>query len=78
MTVLPRRRHGAPAWSPYEQPHHPDPQRFAVGERVRHYDSAPWPGRVVRTLARDGLVEVDFGRRGLTVVAAEDLDRAPT
>ncbi len=75
MTLLPRWRHAAPSCPPYEQPHHPDPQRFVAGERVRHHHE-PWPGRVVRTLERDDLVEVDFGRHGLTDVAAEDLDRA--
>lgn len=60
---------------PYEQPHDPRPARFVAGERVRcEHDTRP--GRVVRALERDGLIEVDFGRHGITVVAAEDLQRA--
>ncbi len=77
MALLPPRPR-APGGRAYEQPHDPAPARFAPGERVRHHDSAPWPGHVVRMLARDGLVEVDFGRHGITVVAAEDLERAHT
>ncbi|MCP9491190.1 MAG: hypothetical protein MSC31_15135 [Solirubrobacteraceae bacterium MAG38_C4-C5] len=75
MTFPPRRRPAAPRWSPYEQPHDPEPACFVAGERVRHHHE-PRPGHVVRTLARDGLVEVDFGRHGLTVIAAEDLEPA--
>jgi hypothetical protein len=62
--------------SPYERPHQPEPHRFAAGERVSHHRgrSGPRPGRVVRTLEREGLVEVDFGRHGTTLVAADELE----
>jgi hypothetical protein len=61
---------------PYEQPHEPEPQHFATGERVNHHrPDGPRPGRVVRTLERDGLVEVDFERHGTTLVAADELER---
>ena len=75
MASLPGRRGEELRRPAYEQPHDPGPQQFAVGERVRHYDSAPWPGSVVKTLDCDGLVEVDFGRHGITIVAPEDLER---
>lgn len=62
--------------SPYEQAHRPEPQRFVPGERVSHH--APGgdvrPGRVLRTLEHDGLVEVDFGRHGTTLVDPGQLE----
>lgn len=63
--------------SPYEQPHRPEPQRFVPGVRVNHHgpDGDVRPGRVVRALEHDGLVEVDFGRHGTTTVAADELER---
>jgi hypothetical protein len=62
--------------SPYEQPDGGEPQRFAAGERVRHHGrDGHTPGRVVRTADREGLVEVDFGRQGTTLVAADELER---
>ena len=61
---------------PYELPHEPEPQRFTTGERVNHHcPDGPRPGRVVRTLEHEDIVEVDFGRHGTTLVAAEELER---
>jgi hypothetical protein len=63
--------------SPYEQPNRPEPRRFAAGERVNHH--APGgdvrPGHVLRTFEHDGLVEVDFGRHGTTLVDPDQLER---
>jgi hypothetical protein len=62
--------------SPYEQPHEPEPQRLATGERVNHHrPDGPRPGRVVRVLEREGVVEVEFDRHGTTFVAADELER---
>jgi hypothetical protein len=63
--------------SPYERPREPAPQRFAPGEPVSHHgpDGPSGPGRVVCTHAHDGLVEVDFGQHGTTLVAADQLER---
>jgi hypothetical protein len=65
--------------SPYEQAHRPEPRRFAAGERVSHH--APGgdvrSGRVLRTLEDDGLVEVDFGRHGTTLVDPDQLEPEP-
>lgn len=62
------------ARSPYEQPHEPEPARLAEGDRFRFHDGeGPRPGRVVRTLDQ-GFVEVDFGRYGRTVVAADEIE----
>ena len=62
--------------SPYEQPHEAEPQRFAAGERVRHHGpDGHRVGRVVRTADREEVVEVDFGRQGTTLVAADELER---
>ena len=62
--------------SPYEQPQERETERFATGERVRHHGSdGHRPGRVVRPADHEGLVEVDFGRRGTTLVAADALER---
>lgn len=62
--------------SPYEQPHETVPQHFAAGERVRHHRSdGHRPGRVVRPVDREGLVEVDFRRHGTSLVAADELER---
>jgi hypothetical protein len=63
--------------SPYEQPHEPEPQRLAAGERVTHHrpDGSSRPGRVVRAPDHQGLVEVDFGGRGSTLVAGDELER---
>jgi hypothetical protein len=62
--------------SAYEQPHEPEPQRLAAGERVRHHrPDGHRPGRVVRTADHEGLVEVDFGRHGASLVAADELER---
>ena len=72
MAILPG-RHQAPI--PYEQPHDPAPAHPVAGERVRHPDGGPGWGHVVRAMDRDGLVEVDFGRHGTTVLAAADLER---
>lgn len=64
--------------NPYEQPHEPSPARLAVGDHVVHDGlDGPRSGRVIEAPDRDGLVEVDFGRYGTTVVAAQDLDREP-
>jgi hypothetical protein len=64
---------------PYERPHEPEPQRFAIGERVSHHrPDGTRPGRVVRTLEQEGIVEVDFDRDGTTLVAAEELERGAT
>jgi hypothetical protein len=61
---------------PYEQPHEPEPQRFATGERVNHHrPDGPRPGRVVGTLEHEATVEVDFDRHGTTLVAADELER---
>ena len=61
--------------SPYEQPHQPEPQGFAAGERVNHLrPDGPRPGVVVRTLDEDALVEVDFGS-STTFVPVDELDR---
>lgn len=61
--------------SPYEQPHQPEPQRFAAGERVNHHrPEGPRPGVVVRTLDEEALVEVDFGS-STTLVALDELER---
>ena len=63
--------------SPYEQRHRPEPDRFTAGERVSHH--APGgdvrAGRVMRTHEHDGLVEVDFGHHGTTLVDAAQLER---
>jgi hypothetical protein len=62
--------------SPHEWPHEPEPQRFAAGERVRHHGpDGHRTGRVVRMADHGGLVEVDFGRRGISLVAADELER---
>jgi hypothetical protein len=72
--ALARKRLGLPG-SPYEHPHDPSLRRYAEGDRVRHQDgNGPRAGRVVRALDHEGLVEVDFGRQGTTVVAVEDLE----
>jgi hypothetical protein len=64
---------------PYEQPHDPEPHRFAAGDRVTHHGpDGPRAGWVLRTLEPDGLAEVDFGRHGTTVVAREELEPEPT
>lgn len=61
--------------SPYEQPHQPQPESFAEGERVNHHRSdGPRPGVVVRTLDDEALAEVDFGH-GSTLVAVDELER---
>jgi hypothetical protein len=63
--------------SPYECPHEPAPQAFTAGERVSHHGlgGRSRPGQVVRALEHEGLVEVDFGRHGTTLVAADELER---
>jgi hypothetical protein len=62
--------------SPYEQPHQRESERFAAGERVHHHGSdGQRPGRVVRPADHEGLVEVDFGRHGTSLVAADELER---
>jgi hypothetical protein len=61
--------------SPYEQPHDAQPERFAAGQRVRHHGSdGHRPGRVVRTADHEGLVEVDFGNHGTSLVATDELE----
>jgi hypothetical protein len=55
----------------------PKPQRFAAGERVSHHrpGGGSRPGRVVRVPDHHGLVELDFGRHGTTLVAEDELER---
>jgi hypothetical protein len=61
--------------SPYERPHQPEPQGFAAGEQVNHHGpDGPRPGVVVRTLAEDALVEVDF-EGSTTFVPLDELER---
>jgi hypothetical protein len=62
--------------SPYEQPHQPEPRQFAAGEPVSHHnpDGDVRPGRVVRADTTDGLVEVDFGPHGTSLVDPERLE----
>jgi hypothetical protein len=61
--------------SPYEQRHESELRRFVSGESVCHDDGdGPRPGRVVRTLDQEGLVEVDFGRSGTTIVGADAIE----
>jgi len=72
--ALARKRLGLPG-SPYEHPHEPEPRRFAEGERVRHHESdGTRAGRIVRTLDHEGLVEVDFGRDGTTLIAVDAVE----
>jgi hypothetical protein len=62
--------------SPYEQPHEPEPRRFVAGEHVRHHGpDGHRPGRVVRAADHEGLVEVDFGRHGTSLIAADELEQ---
>jgi hypothetical protein len=61
--------------APYEWPHQPEPTRLAEGQLVRHHErDGTRVGRIVHAVDLDGLVEVDFGRDGTTLVAAGDLE----
>ncbi len=61
--------------SPYEQPHIPSAGALSAGEAVRcHTPDEIRRGHVVRCLG-DGLVLVDFGRQGASVVEAALLER---
>jgi hypothetical protein len=72
--ALARKRLGLPG-SLYEQPHDPEPHRYAAGERVRHHDgNGPRAGRIVRMLDHEGLVEVDFGREGTSLVGIDEIE----
>jgi len=72
--ALARKRLGLPG-SPYEQPHDREPHRYAEGDHVRHHDgNGPRAGRIVRTLDHEGLVEVDFGRGGTTLVGVDEIE----
>ena len=47
----------------------------AEGDRVCHHDgTGPRSGRIVRMLDHEGLVEVDFGRGGTTLVGIDELE----
>ena len=59
----------------YEHPHEREPRRFAEGERVRRHESdGTRAGRIVRILDHEGLVEVDFGRDGTTLVGVDTVE----
>jgi hypothetical protein len=63
-----------PPGSPYEHPHDPEPRRYAEGERVRNHETNDSrAGRIVRTLDDEGLVEVDFGHEGTTLVGIDEI-----
>ena len=72
--ALARKRLGLPG-RPYEHPHDRELRRYAEGERVRHHDgSRPRTGRIMHTLDHEGLVEVDFGREGTTLVGFDQIE----
>jgi hypothetical protein len=50
-------------------------RRYTEGDRVQHHHSdGPRPGRVVRTLDQEGLVEVDFGHEGTALVGIDEIE----
>jgi hypothetical protein len=72
--ALARRRLGLPG-SPYEHPHEPPLRRYTEGDRVQHHHGdGPRPGRVVRTLDQEGLVEVDLGHEGTALVGIDEIE----
>src|SRR4051794_36298400 len=72
--ALARKRLGLPG-SPYEHPRDLELRRYAEGDRVLHDDgNGPRTDRIMRTLDHEGLVAVDFGRGGTTLVGIDEIE----